>query len=234
VAGDGTDKRLAGARPLRMRPHWWAVLAVSLSLLALVAATTSNRPAPSTRDRAALRTRPARTQPTLPAPTTSSSSLPEPTTTTTTRTTSPVVTAAGTRVGNGITVTPSTAPTSTSTTPAPPPANPEVNASTTQTTQPPASDFVQFGVLQQPTLAAASYTFYGVGSMTVSVTWQFATVLSLTVNCPGGSQTREGPSPLSVVISNAGGGPCGTIVKETVVQYDEVDFKLMIGPTVGT
>jgi hypothetical protein len=239
VAGDGNDKGPAGARPVRIRPHWWAVLAVSLSLLALVAAAASNHPSNSPHGRASLRSHPATSQPTLPAPTTSTpaSAPASPTSTTsvasTTSTPSPprVVTTAGTRVGAGVANEPSSAPTATSTTSVPP-AGPGLAAATTQTTQP-ADKFARTGTLQQPDIPFASYTFYGVGSMTVSATWTFATPLSLTVTCPGGAQTRVETSPISVMIPNAG-GDCSTVLKETLVQYDAVDFTLKVGPTDGS
>jgi hypothetical protein len=88
------------------------------------------------------------------------------------------------------------------------------------------------GDLQQPDDATASYPFSGQGSMEVTASWTSSSILSLTVTCPAGTQTREGPSPVTVVLPNADGA-CEATLKETIVQYDEVPYTLTIGPAEG-
>jgi hypothetical protein len=231
VAGNEREKGLGGARPLRIRPPWWVVLALSLSLLALVAARASDHPGTSRPRLPAESIQPTHRGPTRPAPTRTSTTVP-PTTTTTavTAATTPVGALTDTIRGNDASTPPPLSPTTTTTTPT-------VTATTgpalaAAAAQPAASDFDRLSTLDQPTLASATYAFYGVGSMTVSVTWDYATPLSLTVNCPGGAETVGGLSPLAVVIPNAG-GPCDTTLKETLVQYNLVDFTMLIHPTDG-
>jgi hypothetical protein len=233
VAGDITESGSAGARPLRIRPHWWAVLAVSLALLALVAAATSDRPTTSGHRRSALSAQRHQAAPPPPSPTTTSTTVPQTTTTTVTPSTSLVVPPTGAARENDVSSHPATAPapTTTTTTPVTTAAS-TGRAAPTQPSGPVATSTTDSGSLQQPDTAFASYVFTGVGSMTVSVTWTYATPLSLTVNCPGGSNTKVGTSTISVVIPNAG-GDCGTTLKETLVQYDAVDYVLTIGPTNG-
>jgi hypothetical protein len=233
VAGVITESGSARARPPRIRPHWWAVLAVSLALLALVAAATSSHPTTSGHRRSALSVQRHQAAPPPPSPTTTSTTAPQTTTTTVTPSTSLVVPTSGAARGNDVSSRPSTAPaTTTTTTTVTTAANSGLGAGPTQPVGPVATHTANPGSLQQPDIAFASYTFTGVGSMTVSVTWTYPTPLSLTVNCPGGSNTKIGTSTISVVIPNAG-GDCGTTVKETLVQYDAVDYILTIGPTNG-
>jgi hypothetical protein len=234
VAGDITESGSAGARPLRIRPHWWAVLAVALALLALVAAATANHPTSSGHRRSALSVRRHQAAPPPASPTTTSTTVPQTTTTTVTPSTSPVVPPSGAARGNDVGSRPSTAsiPTTTTTTPLATAASTGLGAAPTQPAGPVATNTTKSGSLQQPDDAFASYVFTGVGSMTVSVTWTYATPLSLAVTCPGGSDTKGGPSTITVVIPNAG-GDCGIMLKETLVQYDAVDYVLRIGPTNG-
>jgi hypothetical protein len=235
VAGDITESGSAGARPLRIRPHWWAVLAVSLALLALVAAATSDHPTTSGHGRSALSVQRHRGAPPASSPTTTSTSttLPQTTTTTVTPSTSQAAPATDTARGNDVSSRTSTAPVSTTTTTTvTTTASTDLGAAPTQPAGPVATRLTTSGLLQQPDVAYAHYTFTGVGSMTVSVTWTYATPLSLTVSCPDGSDTKVGTSSLSVMIPNAG-GDCGMTLQETLVQYDAVDYDLTIGPTNG-
>ena len=240
MAGDDSeDERVGGLPTPRIRPHWWAVLAVSVSLLALVAAT-SGRPNP-TGDRAAARDEPAN-------PHQSSSTAPGATTTTTsTTTTEPeggpsTVTAPtppppsrstssteGARVvvGRSSATTPTTTTSTTTTTTTAPAAGSNL-AAAVQTVTP----ITMSGALQQPDDASASYPFTGVGTMQVSASSTSSAPLLLTVTCPGGTLDEAGSSFVSVVIPNAD-GPCDLVLKETVVQYVAVPYTLTIGPEGG-
>jgi hypothetical protein len=234
VAGYEEDKGLAGARPWPIRPHWWLVLAVSLALLALVAATTSDHPGSSGRHHSArsLRLAPG---PTRPTPTTTSTTAPVTTTTVTTPTSAVDVPTSPVRGSDIITQSSTSAApttTTTTTTTAVTTTTSALAAAPTQPPQPAASDIDYSYTLQQPSVPAASYTFYGVGSMTVTAKWDYATPLSFTVTCPGGAKTEVGTTPLTIVIPNAG-GPCDTSLKETLVQYNPVDFVILIYPTGG-
>jgi hypothetical protein len=232
VAGHEEDKGLGGARPWRIRPHWWLVLAVSLSLLALVAATTSDHPGSAGRRQPPRSLQPTLPRPTRPTPTTTSTtSSTVPTTTTVTFSTSPIGPVTAPARGNDVSALSSTPPIPTTTTTAVTTTTTGLAAAPTQPARP-ATDKDYSTTLQQPNEPTASYKFYGVGSMTVSVKWDYATPLSFTVSCPGGGTTKQGASPLTIVIPNAG-GLCSTSVTETLVQYTPVDVTFLIYPTDG-
>jgi hypothetical protein len=85
------------------------------------------------------------------------------------------------------------------------------------------------GELQEPDDATASRPFTGAGPMRVSASWTPAVMLSLTVACPSGAQTKEGSSTVVVVVTDAT-GLCDLTLKELVVQYDAVAYNWSIGP----
>jgi hypothetical protein len=232
VGGNVTDDGRDALRPRFSRPHWWVVLAVSLSLLALVAAATGDHGRVPAR-RGAAPAVPSGGRDGVP----SRRGPPAGTTTTTTTTTAPPVTtptsapaddADSFRAVTSASTTASSTTTTTTTT-APP-------SSTTTTTQaaPVTAQTENFsGSLQQPDLSTASYSFSGAGSMRVSASWTPApTTLSVTVTCPAGTLTEEGTSTLSVALPDADGA-CETTIKETVVDYAAVSYTLTIGPTPG-
>ena len=240
MAGDDSEDDGVGGLPTpRMRPHWWAVLAVSVSLLALVAAT-SGRPNP-TGDRAAARDEPANphqsrsTAPT--ATTTTTTTEPEggPSTVTTPTPPPPSQSTSSTegarvvvRRLSATTTTTTTTTTSTTTTTTAAPAAGSNLAAAVQTVTP----ITMSGALQQPDDASASYPFTGVGTMQVSASSTSSAPLLLTVTCPAGTLDEAGSSFVSVVIPNAD-GPCDLVLKETVVQYVAVPYTLTIGPEGG-
>jgi hypothetical protein len=225
----------------RIRPYWWAVLAVSVSLLALVGAT-SGHPDP-TSGRAAAPDEPAH-------PHQSGSTTPPATAATTTTTTEPAggpstVTTSTPPPASGATSSPdgaqvlagrSSDPTTTTTT--------ATTATTTTTTTAatggssvaaavlPVAPITMSGALQQPDEASASYAFSGAGSMQVSATSTSSAPLLLTVTCPGGTLDQAGSSFVSVVIPDAD-GPCELVLKETLVQYVAVPYTVTIGPEGG-
>ncbi len=222
------------ARPQRIRPHWWAVLAVSLSLLALVAAATSDHPAwhgNRGRDVTASKGPKAKlVPPTVPS------------TSTSTETTSPTqsvraLTQSGaaatvTRGATGEGVRPVTTPSTTlSTVPTTSTTAPTTPATTGPAPTAPAPQ-TRSGYLQQPNIASATYPFTGAGAMRVSVSWSPVDSLSLSVSCSGGTQSAEGTSSVAVVILDAD-GPCDLTLKELLVQFDAVSYTLTIAPASG-
>jgi hypothetical protein len=68
--------------------------------------------------------------------------------------------------------------------------------------------------------------------MQVSASWSSTLSLSLTVSCPAGVQTKEGPSSLTISLADATGA-CEVTLKETVVQYDAIPYTLTVSPVDG-
>ena len=233
MAGDNGGCNTAGGPPARrIRPHWWAVLAVSVSLLALVAATADRPKTPGSRAAAphqpAVHHQAGSTAPAPAATTTTTdpgpgaSAVTPPTSSPPPTTTSPL----GARVVGDQSSTPPTTPTTTTTT-----TSPASGASVAAAIHP-AAPIVIPGDLQQPDDASATYTFTGAGPMQVSASSTSSVPLLLTVSCPAGSVDEAGSSLVSVVIPDAT-GPCDVVLKETVVQYVAVPFTLTIGPEGG-
>jgi hypothetical protein len=216
----------------RIRPHWWVVLAVSVSLLALVAAH-AGRPAAPGRSAAAPRASANhdRIAPTAPAPTTTTTTEPGPGPTVTPPT-SPSSTPATDPTAGVRVVVRETSPTATTTT--------TTTTTTTVTTVGPSvaapvqtvPPTVYNGALQQPDDASASHPFTGSGAMVVTASSTSTAALLLTVTCPAGTQDNAGSSLVSVVIPDAD-GPCDVVLKETTVQYVAVPYTLTIGPEGG-
>ncbi len=221
------------ARPQRIRPHWWAVLAVSLSLLALVAAATSEHTTGhGTRGRhvAASRNRKATEIPPTPRPLrldhhrhhvnhpsreqrNADDLCPD-------RETGHYRATARRHhhVNHDHHCTPDDDTTTTSTT-----------ASTIGSAPAPQT---RSGDLQQPYVASATYPFTGAGAMRISANWSPNDSLSLLVSCPNGSQTAVGTSSAAVVIADAD-GPCDLTLKIMLVQYDVVSYTLTIASAGG-
>jgi hypothetical protein len=222
VTKDGPD----ALRPTWSRPHWWVVLAVSLSLLALVAAATADHEDPAAGRRGAGAVSSGapgvHSYAGPPAHTTTTASTPgQSPPTTTSSTSAPADDADSLRAmtPESTTTTTTTGPSSTTTTA-------QVAPATAQTD-------TYSGSLQQPDLSAASYPFSGVGPMQVSASWSPAsTTLSVTVSCPEGTNVAEGTSTVAVALPNADGA-CEATIKETLVDYDAVSYTLTIGPTPG-
>jgi len=236
VTKDGPDP----LRPTRSRPHWWVVLAVSLSLLALVAATTAEHDNPS-RARAGAgalssvgRDGTRSTPHSPPVSTTSTTGVPLPSTPTVTSPTSPSAVETD-NLHEDAPESPSSSATTTTTTITTPATSSTTTTAPAAATEPPtAPTETKGGSLQQPNLATASYPFSASGAMQVSATWTpAATTLSLTVTCNAVTQgAQEGSSPLTVSLPDAD-GPCEATLKETVVEYDAVPYSLTIGPAQG-
>ena len=225
-----------------IRPPWWAVFAVSVSLLALVAAATSVHSNPSggraaAPDHAANPHQSGSTA--LPPTTTTTSTEPAAGPSTVTPPTVPPSSPATTSPTEGarVVATHTSDPTTTTTT---------VTVATTATTTTtaagggsnlaaavePVAPITMSGALQQPDDATASYPFTGVGSMEVSASSTSSFPLLLTVTCPAGTVDEAGSSLVSVVIPDAD-GPCELVLKETEVQYVAVPYTVTIGPEGG-
>jgi len=220
-----------GAQPARrIRPHWWAVLAVSISLLALVATTAGHPDPPGNRaaapDKSAKHHQATSTAP-APAPTTTTSAPgPGPSTVTPPTSSSLPPATTSTKGARVVVVQSSTATTTTTTTTSP------AGGSSVAAAVQSAAPIVIPGDLQQPDDASATYPFTGAGPMQVSASSTSSVPLLLTVTCPAGTVDEAGSSFVSVVIPNAT-GPCDAVLKETVVQYVAVPFTLTIGPAGG-
>jgi hypothetical protein len=217
-------------QPTRMRPHWWAVLAVSVSLLALVAAT-SDHPNPPGNERVAhsAAANPRKARSTALPPTTTTTAVPGQGPGTVTPPSSPSVpTTTGTTEGAQVMARQSSATTTTTSTTTSPTGGSNVAATPVQTV----ATVERVGDLQQPDDASASYQFAGAGSMQVSASSTLTIPLLLTVTCPLATLSKQGSSTISVVIPNAD-GPCDVVLKEIVVQYVAVPFTLTIGPQGG-
>ena len=251
MSGEITKTGSVGSGPLRIRPHWWAVLAVSLSIFALVAAAASDRPsspglgrgavaAPSGREKGAPShfasppTSTAHGSETIPTTSTTSTTVGTPSAAsndivpTATR---PAVKATSTTPATAVTppktVTSGTTVTTTTT------VTPSASGSSATA---PAQQAVlsQFwtGDLQEPDDSRASQSFTGAGPMVVSASWSSTLPLSITVACPADTQTQQGPSKIVLSIPDATGA-CEITVKETLVQYDAIPYTLTVGPANG-
>jgi hypothetical protein len=207
------------SRPAGGRPTWWVVLAVSLALMALIAATaartggTSNGPRlpkPSGARASTTTSRPAA------ASSSHSSTVPS---VSSTSPSSPLVatgstTAPATRTPNAITTSP-----------------PTTAAAVSNTTTPPG--VTNQGYLQ-PSLnnSSATYSFTGQGPSRVSVTWSGSTYLTLQVTCTGFNQSTGGSSAMALSIPNAQ-GQCQATLSEPTTENTTVSYTLSVTPTGG-
>ena len=223
------------ARPQRIRPHWWAVLAVSLSLLALVAAATSDHPAwhgNRGRDVTASKGPKAKlVPPTVPS------------TSTSTETTSPTRSVRradpkrrcrdrhARRHGRG------GAPRHHTIDDAEHCSDDEYDgADDTRNHRSGArracsADPVGVSPTAEHRVGHLPLHRHA-GAMRVSVSWSPVDSLSLSVSCSGGTQSAEGTSSVAVVILDAD-GPCDLTLKELLVQLDTVSYTLTIAPASG-
>lgn len=240
----------------RRAPKAWALLAVTLALMALVAAvSTASRPAKSRHPSAgnALPTSPpGGTDPLEPGTTKPPPSSGSP------RTNPQAAegaggTAAAASTGPGVgdggpeSASPPVAPTSSGTPtqpvttgtaapaestvgPVPGTVAPLAATSTTVAVSPP---YPGPGNIVWPTVSA-SFAAPGGGAVTAGVSWTGGETLELMVACPAGpSATRAGPSPLSVSLSDVGGGGTCTVTLALVsatVADPPVSYTLSIRP----
>ncbi len=221
VRGGGPTRSGEHDRQGAGRPHWWALLAVTLALMALVAALSPHGPARPTT--ALHQADPAPlggggTEAGAAPPTTSPAPAGTSVTPSPTERTGPVLAA-----GGAPSTTAPTAPTTTSsvvtgppvsTTATGTPSTPSTTAPTTAPTVPTGLGPVLEGYLQYPQNIKAIYTVNpGSGITAIGATWTGMAALSLSSECPSATQSTTGPSGLTVPVSTAGGG-CTVVLAE--------------------
>jgi hypothetical protein len=220
VVGGGNDTTGdARARPSRGRPHWWVVLAVSLALMALVAAGSAGRQAAIGTQRFPATASPRHhSQQAMTTPSTLPGTSPRvPATSSPLGTALPVV-IAGVHVPAN---SPSASTTTTSTT----------GGSTLGTAQP-ADDTVDEGYLEPPDDATAEYAFAASGATEVTASWNSAATLSLSVACPSGTQMAQGSTTVSVAAPDTS-GECQATLTDLDTGTATVSYSLTIGPATG-
>jgi hypothetical protein len=213
------------ARPVRGRPHWWVVLAVTLALMALVTAASTGRQSRIGAQpyQAAQPGRHPTSNTVAPRPTvttstnSSSSTVIEQSATqpvTTTRTTSPPTVVA--------TSTPTTVVATTTTT--------STAGSGTGNSPMQTSAKNDQGFLEPPDDTTAIYTFNGTGLTTVTVTWTPQVELTLTATCADGTQSGEGGGSLELTLPDAQGA-CQLTLSEPASESADVTYSLTITPS---
>jgi len=197
------------------RPHWWVVLAVTLSLMAMIAAVRASQSVHGTAGSSA---RHAHAAPRFSSPVTTDRAAPG----ATTSTTAPATTTTG--VG-GI---PAAPPPSTTTQPTvaglvsdPTAASaPAAPATTTTQASVRSTELTYPGNLQYPDNVAVTLGFNtSPGAVTVTASWSTDVQLQLLVHCDGGAAPSvEGGSGLSVDDQSAGGDCSATLAEPSGVQ----------------
>jgi len=211
------------ARPARGRPHWWAVLAVSLALMALVAATAASHPSRS-RARAPEAAVTSTTQGS-PDPATDSPHAVSP---------APPPAAGDTTFARTALTPPSSTPDTTSgtTTSVPETTTTAGSGDGTSPLQSSAHALTQQGYLQPPDDSSADYPFTASGPVRVSASWPTTTNLSLSVTCPSGTETADGSLTVTVMLPTAAGN-CQATLSESDTETATVSYSLTIGPADG-
>ncbi len=231
AVGGATDPPNDDARRTAHKPHWWAVLAVTLALMALVAAVSS-----TTRRAPSLATSHGTSAHRVRSPNVSVNSTTVPSDAITPAGTAGTAssigatqevaratpsngdpTGAGGSAATTAPVTPTSAPSSTVPTPATgtvPPATttpPTVAASANGTDTFP-------GNLEYPENISAQYPVTTGGGVTATADWSGASDLTLAVACPGDQGSRNGPSGLSVSVGGSAGTCTVTLSEPSSVQ----------------
>jgi hypothetical protein len=223
VPGNATGSSTR-AHPARGRPTWWVVLAVSLALMALVAATAARTDGPGGARHGKASVDPRRSAAALshrkhPGSSHSTSTTDVVPGTVPARSSTPSVgvDAASPPAGHAVVTT-------TTTTSAP--------AATTTTTSVASDDTVDPGYLQPPVQRSANFGFTGHGSAQITVTWSNSTYLTLSVSCPSGNQQAGGSSALSLSIPDAEGSCQGTL-SEPTDEDSTLSYTITIDPGSG-
>lgn len=247
VAGE-VDARGGKAGSEAGRPRWWALLAVSLALMALVASLTTGSPStPRTGAGAAVHrprggggatggrssvdgtrtdSRPPEDEATAEAGTPGSPGA------------RPSLGIGGSPSGGaGPSTTPSPTEgstagpvtvTPTSTAPFTTLASGTTSAAVTTTTSP-ASTRSEVGNLTYPDNVSALYSFPDPGALEATATWTGGAELTLSVVCPGRTTTRTGGTGLSVSVSqgtSGDGGTCTVSISEPTTVRAEVSYSI--------
>lgn len=226
------------------RPRWWALLSVSLGLMALVVASSHADRPPPTADASGRTRRPVAPPHHLADhPVGSPASRSEPPTSATptisARPTTPGVSPdfppavamasppsnapAG---GRSATATTATATTATTTTAATAPEGPPGQPVTPATLPTPGASSgggtdrwsSQPGNLEFPDNVSATYPLASGGGVTASATWTGAPALELSVDCPGGQSGRTGPSGLAVSVAGPAGACTVTLAEPAGIE----------------
>jgi hypothetical protein len=218
-------------RRTRGRPNWWVILAVSLALIALLVETSgrSNNGRPLRVQTAANTRTPVTDETTTPT----RSDTPATTSSTTTPTSTPPVSAsaslAAQRPSSDAHETADAAiPPTTTTTSRPSP------TTTTTTNAPvalPATRSQTEGYFDPPQNTSGGYTISGTGPTEVSVLWSVPVYLSMTVVCPGGSQTVGGTTAMELSLPDATG--CQATVSEPSSESTSLSYTFATGPANG-
>ena len=227
--------RQANGRPQRTlsrgRPNWWVILAVSLALMALLAATSAGsrgsdpfRPQSRASETSRV-TSPRTTRHAAVTPPAAASTLGIGVPGTTTTTAPPPVSLLKTP-------TSTTSPPSVTTTVPPSVTTTTVSAAATGTPDTPADRTSNQGLLEPPEDPSNSWGFTGTGAMQVSVSWGNSTYLSMTVNCPNGSQSVGGSSAMAASLPDAQGN-CQAVVSEPSSESTQISYTITIGPAGG-
>ena len=250
VVGGGNDDTVpAPARAGRSRPHWWAVLAVALALMALLAAATSGHPARDAAGRPQGRGSGGTSTTALPpvhstAHRAASDRAAVPSVPTTAPGGNPGSDEAGTTVSTVLSVDTVRAPSgssasgratgstregaATSTT--------EPTPTTTSTTEPSAAaapDEAAAGVpaahgsLSSPAFASPTIGFVVDTQTAVVATWSPSALVTLTVTCPSGTQTAYGTSSATVDVPDLT-GTCEAALTENSAQPTAVAYTLSL------
>jgi hypothetical protein len=90
----------------------------------------------------------------------------------------------------------------------------------------------QQGYLEPPDNTSVLYSFTAEGTTQVAVTWPTSTVLTLSVDCGNGPQSSQGSSSVTVV-APATSGQCQATLSEPATATDTVSYTLTIGPADG-
>lgn len=195
------------------------ILAVSLALMALVAAASAGSSGARHFFQSLAREHPPARTATHPTATGVTSLLPG------TAPTSTTTTAPAARNDP----TPETTPPSAAVTATTVARVPAVATTTTTAPAAQANDKIYPGYLQPPQDRSTPYSFTGTGAMRITVTWSGSTYLSLAVSCPGFSQTPGGSSAIAVSIPDAT-GTCQATLSEPSSEDVTVSYTLSIGP----
>jgi hypothetical protein len=204
------------SRPARGRPTWWVVLAVSLALMALVAATAAQT---------VRSTNPGPVRHADPPRSTTTSTVAHGGGLSSATVTVPTIGAG--HSGNSGTNGGLHLPAVTTTTAAP------VAATTTTTAAPASHESVYPGYLQPPQDSSTTFDFNGQGPTRISATWSNGTYLTLSMNCSGSAaQNTGGSSALSMTVPDAQ-GDCQATLSEPTSESVTLSYTLTIDPTSG-
>jgi hypothetical protein len=230
--------------PTRDWSRWWAVLAVSLALMAVVLVLSGgHRPTQKPSAEAAARQRLAHPSTSMSAPRRSAerpgSRTPARVSTPTSTTVATTPPAPGNDPSSG-SVTPATTPPTVAS-----PTRSEAGGTGSGSGSGSAADPVsgtppdgsagdaQQGYLQPPDNTSAIYPATAGGSLRVSARWSGSTTLTLSVDCPDAARSASGTSSVTVTLPQAE-GDCQATLSEPSTESDTVSYTLSIGPDVET